>query len=204
MAFRRKEQFGPSSRISGLGVLAIVLVVIIVALAAYTFRRWEGQPPEVKFDRDFKALGKNPAVNVTVSDAGTGLDRVTVRLKQKAQDIVLVDETLQQVPSKTYDLGKLLTEKAKLEDGPATFTVSAVDHALLRFFHGNSAEAQRDFTFDVTPPTLEVFSAQHYINQGGSECVLYRVSDDVQVSGVQAGPHFFPGYPVKEDPKVRF
>jgi murein DD-endopeptidase MepM/ murein hydrolase activator NlpD len=205
MAFRRKEQFGPSSRISGLGVLAIVLVVIIVALAAYTFRRWEGTPPEVKFDRDFKALGKNPAVNVTVSDAGTGLDRVTVRLKQKSQDVVLVDETLQQVPSKTYDLGKLLTEKAKLEDGPATFTVSAVDHALLRFFHGNQAEAQREFTFDVTPPTLEVFSAQHYINQGGSECVVYRVSDDVEVSGVQAGPHFFPGYPIKEsDPRVRF
>jgi murein DD-endopeptidase MepM/ murein hydrolase activator NlpD len=52
---------------------------------------------------------------------------------------------------------------------------------------------------------LEVFSGQHYINQGGSECVVYRVSDDAVSSGVQAGPHFFPGFPLnKADSKVRF
>jgi murein DD-endopeptidase MepM/ murein hydrolase activator NlpD len=205
MAFRRKEQFGPSSRISGLGVLAIVVLVAIVGLAAFTFKRWEGRPPEVKFDREFKALGKNPALNLTVSDAGTGLVRVTVRLKQKDQEAVLVDESLEQVPSRTYDLGKVISEKSKIADGPATLTVTAVDHALLRFLQGNQAEIQREFIYDVTPPALEVFSAQHYINQGGAECVVYRVSDDVEVSGVQAGPNFFPGYPVNEsDPKVRF
>jgi murein DD-endopeptidase MepM/ murein hydrolase activator NlpD len=205
MAFRRKEQFGPSSRISGFGVLVIVLLVVVVGLAAYTFKRWEGTPPEVTFDREFKALGKNPAVSVSVSDAGTGLDRVVIRLKQKDQETVLIEETLTQEPSRTYDLGKLIAEKSKIENGPATLSVTAQDHALLRFFSGNQTEAQRDFTFDITPPSLEVFSAQHYINQGGSECVVYRVSDDVEVSGVQVGPHFFPGYPIKEsDPKVRF
>jgi hypothetical protein len=92
-----------------------------------------------------------------------------------------------------------------LRQGEATLTVDAVDHALLRFFRGNAATVSSSFTVDVTPPMLEVFSAQHYINQGGSECVVYRVSDDAEISGVQAGPHFFPGYPVsKADPKIRF
>ena len=34
--------------------------------------------------------------------------------------------------------------------------------------------------------------------------VVYRVSDDAQVSGVQVGPHFFPGYPVEGEKNVRF
>jgi len=54
------------------------------------------------------------------------------------------------------------------------------------------------------PPRLEVLSSQHYINQGGSECVVYRVSPDAEVSGVQAGPNFFPGYPAGSDPNLRF
>src|SRR5206468_8306718 len=47
---------------------------------------------------------------------------------------------------------------------------------------------------------------QHYINQGGSECVVYRVSEDTVRSGVQVGSHFFPGFPVagSSDKKLHF
>jgi murein DD-endopeptidase MepM/ murein hydrolase activator NlpD len=184
-------------------VLAIIAIVVIVGLVAFSFKRWEGQPPQVQFDRQLKAVGKNPELHLTVADAGAGLDHVTVRLKQKDQEAVLVDEKLTHAPSANYDIGKLMA--TKLAAGEATLTVDAVDHALLRFFRGNAATVSSSFTVDVTPPMLEVFSAQHYINQGGSECVVYRVSDDAEISGVQAGPHFFPGYPVsKADPKIRF
>lgn len=199
------KPLGPSRRLSGLGFLTITSIVGIIVLVGLTLSRWEGQPPEVKFDRDFKALGVNPALGLSVADAGSGLDHVTVRLKQKETEIVLVDESLSHVPSATFDLGKLLAEKAKVGDGPATLSVTAVDHALLRFFRGNRSEETHNFNFDTTPPALEVFSGQHYINQGGSDCVVYRVSEDVELSGVQAGPHFFPGFPVnKSDPRVRF
>jgi murein DD-endopeptidase MepM/ murein hydrolase activator NlpD len=205
MKTRGRDQFGPSSRLSGIGVLAIILIVIIVGLVAWTFKRWEGQAPQITMDRELKAVGKNPELNVSVADMGSGLDHVTVRLKQKDSEIILVDEALKQAPSKTYDLGKMLAAQPKLEAGPTTLTIQAVDHALLRFFRGNTASLDKTFTVDVTPPTLEVFSAQHYINQGGSECVVYRVSEDAEVTGVQVGPHFFPGFPVsKSDPKVRF
>src|SRR5262245_24854167 len=171
MKTRGRDQFGPSSRLSGVGVLAIILIVVIVGLVAWTFKRWEGQAPKITLDRQLKAVDKNPQRNVSVTDAGSGLDHVTVRLKQKESEVVLVDEALQQAPSKAYDVGKML-EQQKLEAGPATLTIQAVDHALLRFFSGNSASVESSFTFDVTPPTLEVFYAQNYINQGGSECVV--------------------------------
>jgi murein DD-endopeptidase MepM/ murein hydrolase activator NlpD len=200
-----REQFGPASRISGFGVLIIVTLGVLLGLFGLTYRRWEATSPEVKLDREVRALGKNPALSVSISDGGSRLDRVTVRLKQKENEVVLVDETLSQIPSQTYDLGKLIAEKSKVEEGPATLTITAVDHGLLRFFRGNRTEVAREFKFDITPPTLEVFAGQHYINQGGSECVVYRVSEDAEVSGVQAGPHFFPGFPLgKPDPNVRF
>lgn len=205
MKTRGRDQFGPSSRLSVWGVLAVVALVVVAGLIAWTFRRWENTPPQIVFDRELKAVGKNPQLQATVTDIGSGLDRVTVRLKQKETEVVLLDEQLMQAPSQSYDIGKLLAEKGKLEAGQATLTVDAVDHGLLRFFSGNTATVSSTFTVDVTPPTLEVFSGQHYINQGGSESVVYRVSEDTEISGVQAGPHFFPGYPVnKSDPKVRF
>jgi len=205
MRSRGRDQFGPSSRLSIWGVLAIVALVVVVGLVALTFKRWEGQPPQIQFDRELKAVAKNPELQASVSDAGSGLNHVTVRFKQKNSEVVLVDEKLNHEASKTYDLGKLIAAQSKLEPGEATLTIEAVDHGLLRFFRGNTATLGSTFTVDVTPPTLEVFSAQHYINQGGSECVVYRVSEDAEISGVQAGPYFFPGYPVsKSDTKVRF
>jgi hypothetical protein len=205
MTFTRKDHRGPSSRISGLGVLVIVALGVAIGVIGLNFKRWELRAPEVTFDREFKSLGKNPALNLSVADSGSGLNHITVHVKQKEADVVLVDESLNNESSKNYDLGKLLAENAKIGEGPTTLTVTAVDHGLLRFFQGNRSEVTREFKLDVTPPTLEVSSGQHYINQGGSDCVVYRVSEDVEVSGVQAGPHFFPGFPVsKSDPKMRF
>ena len=205
MRFTRKDHRGPSSRISGLGVLVIIVLGIAIGVIGLNFKRWELRAPEVTFDREFSSLGKNPALNMSVADSGSGLNHITVRVKQKENEVVLVDEGLDNEPSKSYDLGKLLTENAKIIEGAATLTVTATDYGLLRFFQGNRAEVTREFKLDVTPPTLEVFSGQHYINQGGSDCVVYRVSEDVEVSGVQVGPHFFPGFPVsKSDLKMRF
>jgi hypothetical protein len=201
----RKDHRGPSSRISGLGVLVIIALGVAIGVIGLNFKRWELGTPEVTFDREFATVGKNPALNLSVADAGSGLSHVTVRIKQKEGEIALVDEALNNEPSKSYDLGKLLVENAKLTEGPATLTVTAADHGLLRFFQANRAEVTKEFKLDTTPPTLEVFSGQHYINQGGSDGVVYRVSEDVEVSGVQAGPYFFPGFPVsKSDPKMRF
>jgi len=72
--------------------------------------------------------------------------------------------------------------------------------------HGNQTEFTKDFVVDTQPPTLEVLEGQHYINQGGSECVIYRVSEDTARSGVLVGSHFFPGFPVAgaSDKKLHF
>jgi murein DD-endopeptidase MepM/ murein hydrolase activator NlpD len=162
----------------------------------------ETQPPTATFNREFNTLGRAPTLNVTVADLGAGLKQVTIHLKQKDQDVVLSDETFDKASapkSKVYDVGKLIADKFKMQDGDATLTVDAADQAL-GIRSGNKAQVVKAFKFNITPPRLEVLSGQHYINQGGSECVVYRVSESVTESGVQVGKRFFPGYPVEGAP----
>jgi murein DD-endopeptidase MepM/ murein hydrolase activator NlpD len=200
------------TRHSTRGAAAVVALggfIVLILLIAFTltFKRWEGQPPRVMFDHDFTSLGRSPSLSLTVEDPETGLRHVSIRLKQKDQDIVLAEESFdrkQPANTKIYDVGKLLAEKYKAQAGPATLTVAADDYALRNFLKGNRTELSKDFVFHVQPPKLEVISGQHYINQGGSECVVYRVSDDAETSGVQVGTHFFPGYPVEGQKDLRF
>jgi murein DD-endopeptidase MepM/ murein hydrolase activator NlpD len=193
----------------GAGPVALggFIAFILLVLFAFTYKRWEGQPPRVAFDHEFSSLGRAPKLNLTVEDLETGLHHISIQLKQKDQDVTLTDESFdrkQTEKSRTYDVGKLMAEKYKVQSGPATLTVTADDYALRNFLRGNHTELNKDFVFHVQPPKLEVISGQHYINQGGSECVLYRVSDDAEVSGVQVGSHFFPGYPVEGSKDLRF
>ena len=199
-----------NSQRGGVSITTILLVLIILAAVAFvgwTWKRWEWQGPSVAFDREFKALGRSPALSLKVEDAGNPLKQVTIRLKQGDKDIVLAEDSLEGAAehSRSYDLGKLLAEKYKVQDGPATLSVSAKDSAYGNWFRGNESGLSRDFVFDINPPRLEVMSGQHYINQGGSECVVYRVSEDAEISGVRVGPHFFPGFPVGgSDAGLRF
>src|SRR4051812_16618066 len=105
-------------------ILVVVILVVLFAFLGLTYKRWEGQPPQIAFDRDFKSLGKSPPLGLTVKDEGTGLKQVTIRLKQKDTDVVLADETLPaSEKTKTYDIGKLMAEKGT-QEGPASLSVN--------------------------------------------------------------------------------
>jgi murein DD-endopeptidase MepM/ murein hydrolase activator NlpD len=58
-----------------------------------------------------------------------------------------------------------------------------------------SASATRDIEVRLTPPQIAVLSSFHYINHGGSEAVIYRVTPPDSESGVRVGDYEYPGYP---------
>jgi murein DD-endopeptidase MepM/ murein hydrolase activator NlpD len=207
----------PNQRgVTPLAVLLLLVVILGAALIMLTYTRWEGRAPQLTFDHDFKALGRHPALNLKVEDAETGIHRLSVQLRQKDQQATLVDEKLPgpsvfrfwasgSIKVRQIDLGTLISTNFKAQEGPATLAITVSDHSLRNFFRGNRVELQKEFVFDLYPPRLEVLSSQHYINQGGSECVVYKVSPNAEVSGVQAGPYFFPGFVVgTADPGLRF
>src|SRR6266481_1308037 len=185
----RKPRNSPLGGAAATAIGGFIVLALLITFA-FTIKRWEGQAPRVTFDRDFTALGRTPSLSLKVEDPESGLRHVIIRLKQKDQEVVLADDTFDHsaaAKSRTYDLGTLIASKAKTESGPASLQVVAVDNAVRNFLRGNRTDVSRDFAFQVQPPRVEVLSGQHYINQGGSECVVYRLSGDAQVSGVQVG-----------------
>src|SRR5262245_34905882 len=143
------DRNGRGSRGASILILFVVLLLIAAGVGlAFTYKRLEGQPPTIALDHDFKTLGRSPALSVKVEDAGTGLKAITIRLKQKDAEVVLAEESFDKAgaeKSKSYDLGKLIAEKIKVQEGPASLEISATDHSLRSFTRGNSASLAKDF-----------------------------------------------------------
>lgn len=199
-----------------IGVLLVLVLACFVLFVALAYPRLEGQEPQIVFDHEPEVLGSSPDLGLRVEDAGTGLRQVQVTLSQGDDQVVLVDESFAgpgilslrsggEQKSVTLDIGTLIAQKHRIREGDATLSVVAGDYSLRGWLGGNQAERLVEFHFDLHPPRLEVFSGQHYINQGGAEMVVYRVSEDAETSGVRVGPHFFRGYPAGlSDPGVYF
>lgn len=197
-------------------IILILAAVVSVAVIALAWPRLEGDAPVIAFEREFAYLDRSPALGLSVEDPRTGLREVRVTLRQGEDEVVLVDESYSgpgllsiggrsEEVRKTWDVGALISEKHTIREGPATLEVSASDYALRGWGGGNHSEEVREFAFDVAPPRLEVLSDQHYIRQGGSELIVYRVGEDAVTSGVRVGDHFFKGYPAGfSDPTVHF
>ena len=191
-------------------------MLLCAALIILAYPRIEGQAPEIAFEREFEFLDRSPSLMLSVEDARSGLRDVRVVLTQGDEDVVLVDESLagpgllslrgRGVETlRSWDVGELISERHTIREGPASLAVTASDYSLRGWLGGNRTELVREFAFDIYPPRLEVFSGQHYIRQGGSELVVYRVAEDAAASGVRVGPHFFRGFPAGlSDPSVHF
>jgi murein DD-endopeptidase MepM/ murein hydrolase activator NlpD len=81
-----------------------------------------------------------------------------------------------------------------LKAGTATVTVAAVRPVLFGL-RESATMASADIEVRLTPPQIGASSQFHYINHGGSEMVVYRVTPADAASGVRVGEHEYPGFP---------
>jgi len=81
-----------------------------------------------------------------------------------------------------------------LREGEATLTARAVRPVLFGY---REAETTATHTFDVRlrPPIVSPQSQFHYINHGGTELVVYRVSPAAARTGIRVGEDEYPGFP---------
>jgi len=187
----------------------ILLVVGGLALAGLAFvaaRMLLAGRPAITLAAPFDVVGRSAPLVVDVQDKhGLRAARVTVR--QGDQDHVVLDRTYNPPRDADQLRWEPAQEKAfKLQEGAGTVTVWARNASWGDFMRGRVATLQKDFTVRLVPPRLEVQTNQHYVNQGGCDTVVYKVTPASVTSGVRVGAYFFRGYPMPgaSDPALHF
>ena len=164
--------------------------------------RLEGEKPNVSINLTSSYLGASQNLAVKVTDKKSGVKKVRVTLEGQGKEVELLDQPM--------DAGGLILgggrqeinfertiepKKLGLTEGEVIFRVVARDLSWRGWFHGNKATIEKKMTIDFKPPVVTALTRAHNVNQGGSGLVIYELSEDCPVSGVQVGDHFFPGYP---------
>lgn len=179
---------------------ALLAFLVVAGLAVLLATRAEPLGPTVTLETPLDAVGRATALRLVARDRGTGLAHLEVRLVPgEGTPAVVASETY---PSRGFGWPWSVDERtltatidaaaARVPEGPATLEVWATDHSWLAWLR-RGPRLTHAVTVDLTPPSLEVLSAQHVARLGGSECVVYRAGADAVTSGVQVGAEFFPG-----------
>ena len=103
-------------------------------------------------------------------------------VRQESSDRVLV--------TRTFDR----TSHPELSAGEARILVSATRPVLWGLREATST-AEHVVMVRLDPPRLQVLSSFHYVNHGGAELVVYRVTPPDAESGVRVGDRLYRGYP---------
>ena len=174
-------------------VFLLVIVVAGLAAAAFLLRpRFESQAPQVTVTPNTDVIGLAP-LEIVVTDAGTGLKSVTATLSTGGTDHPLASEQFAQ-PTMEKKYTVAIAKLPGLKEGPAVLRVTARDGSLRNSFNGNETVVEKKVTIDATPPALELFADDRYVNFGGVGAIAYKASPDTASSGVKIGERFFPGF----------
>jgi len=199
---------------AGVGKAGVFLTfVLLLAITGLALKVTNREAPSINMQREIKGIGVSTPVELRIRDSRYRIKSVEVEVRQG-------DRTFQ-VPVNWSALGVGTVKWWKfwswhversatvagsvgrkeipdLKEGSATLIVTATNDSWGRFFRGGRSQLIEDLPVRFVPPTAEVLTAQHYINQGGCDMALFKVSQGTVESGVQVGNYFFPSWPVKD------
>ena len=191
-------------------VLAVILVGFVVKLSSR-------EAPTILLQNQPKGLGRKSELLVTARDAKHNLKNLSVDVVQNGQVIHQSTLVISARPHRWWKFWSAGPVSAttwnvlvgrevipELKEGRATLRITAINDSWGRFFRGGQSETDIDLPVRFAPPQVEVMSTQHYINQGGCDMAVFKVSPGTTESGVQVGDNFFPSFPMKESqPETR-
>lgn len=188
-------------------VLGLVLFgAAVVGLGWVGWRMVTAPEPKVGLTEPLEYLGRNRTVTVVANDP-TGLRGFRVTMEQGGTTHVLheVELPVGQTEAR-YEWSPAGEERFALQEGEGVLRAEARNRSWGGFFRGRQTQIEQPFTARLKPPRLEVLTSQHYVNHGGCDMIVYKVSPAGAESGVVVGDHFFRGFPLPgaTEPGVHF
>ena len=194
--------------------LAFLLVLAVIAGGAAWI--WAGrQPgPAVEFRQPDRFIGQSSELELMVQAPQGRLSRLDVTIEQggKSYPVFNIDQptqaTTRQDAADRFYVMRPIGKRAipALQSGPARIVVRAA-RPVLRGMRQIATETTRDVQVRLEPPQASVVSRFHYVNLGGAEFVVYRVTPADVESGVRVGDRTYPGFPatavgIRTDPAL--
>lgn len=184
-------------------VSTLLVVACLAALAGliYVAARMVAAPrPTISFLSPFAKVGRATPLAVDVADL-SGLRSVSVVLVQGEERHVILEQAYDQPPPKVEVRWAPGQEpRVALREGRGTVRVEARNASWGNWLRGRVVSSSQDFEARLQPPRLEVLTGQHYVNQGGCDVVVYKITPPDVESGVAVGDRFFRGFPVPGSP----
>ena len=187
-------------------ILLVVVIVLVVAVPLSLLLLSSGSV--LKLDPPVTAIGGVTPIHVRIENPH-GVRRVRGIIEQGGARYTVFDV---QEPAhrlmfwrrhespqvRTFQAGK--QQAPALHDGKARLIVEAQSND----FWGRTDTIESDVDVVTQPPRISADGAQHYINQGGSELVVFTPSGYVTDSGVRVGKYTFRSFPLPSQPAQRF
>ena len=181
-------------------LLGLVLIAVLAAGGLFVAAgRMSG--PSIEIASPTKFVGASTPFQVAVAAPGANVTALRIVLEQNGQQHQLYSQAEPKGATVKQDgadrllvagtLGK--TQVPTLASGSARLLVTA-ERPVMYGLRKVASTAVRDLQVRLERPRISVMSTHHYINHGGSEMVVYRVSPDDVASGVAVGDIEYPGY----------
>jgi murein DD-endopeptidase MepM/ murein hydrolase activator NlpD len=187
-------------REKGSGALIISLIVFSAVATVISYMVFfktedgifESNKPTIEFDDSLikAGVGLNPfKVPITLKDAGIGLDEVIIRLGQFREQRDIFKKKFEGAPQGEVNL-EVGGNEFFADEGDAIIEIKVWDKS----FWSNNSDVIIPIKIDKTTPKISVLTSQHNGQEGGSQLVFYRASDqNLAASGAVVGVRDFIG-----------
>ncbi len=181
-------------------LLVLVVILGLAAAAAYATAA-RGTPPLLTISKPDRLVGQVGAVDVTAEAPNARFTALSIALEQNGRTVPLFTldgaqtASVTQVGRNQLRVSRALGKQSvpELQSGAARIVVTATRPSFLNLVELTST-ATKDFQVRLEPPRISVLSTHHYVNHGGSEMVVYRLTPPDVASGVRVGDVEYPGF----------
>lgn len=179
--------------------IAFIMLLALIATPIGTLY-FLSSHTKLAFGPQPKAIGANTPVTVHVANPH-GLRRFTASIEQNGASTTITETKspadrlrfwLAQVPDQDIHFGAGSKQAPNLKEGKARIVVEAQSNDLRATVDTISSDVE----VVLRPPSVAADGFQHYINQGGSEMVLFTPSGSWSEAGVRVGPDTYPSFPI--------
>lgn len=181
-------------------LVALIVLAGAVGTAAAWIMAGKAPGPSMEFLQP-AMVGRTGEMHLVIDTPGGELNSLEVTLEQGPESFTVFSlgesgGVLEQADTDRLvlraDIGRNRFEN--LVQGDATLKATAVRPVLFGY-RESGGEAEHEIEVMLRPPIISVQSQFHYINHGGTEMVVYRVSPAPASTGVRVGDDEYPGFP---------